>query len=114
MKGLFFVEVKKPTFAKKMESELMLFNQKAIDSFLKNEEEKLIDNFEKISHFQFENFQKMIPNFLNDVWQEGLEGNVFKLKICGAGGGGFMIGLTEDWEETQKRIPDFKLIKLKF
>lgn len=110
----FLERMKEPTFAKKVESELMLFNQKAIESFLKNEEEELIENFEKISHFQFENFQKMIPDFLNGVWREGLGGDIFKLKICGAGGGGFMIGLTENWEKTQKQIQGFSLIKLKF
>lgn len=108
----FLKKLKEPTFAEKVK-ELKQFNQSAIDSYLRNDEQRLIDFFQKISQTQFDHFLKMIPDYLTQTWQNGLEKDVFKLKICGAGGGGFMIGLTKDWKETQQQITDFPILKLK-
>ena len=40
----------------------------------------------------------MLPQQRNllDWWQEELEQNTTKFKICGAGGGGFLLGFTSD------------------
>jgi len=35
----------------------------------------------------------MIPLGLQELWKEGLEKKEFVLKLCGAGGGGLLLGL---------------------
>jgi len=35
--------------------------------------------------------REMIPPSLHQSWKEGLEGRDYKLKLCGAGGGGFFL-----------------------
>jgi mevalonate kinase len=29
------------------------------------------------------------------------------MKICGSGGGGFMLGFTADWEKTKAQLSDY-------
>ena len=49
----------------------------------------------------------MIPFELRELWMQGLESKDFYLKICGAGGGGFMLGVTEDWEGIQPYLEGY-------
>ncbi len=63
----------------------------------------------KISVFQFQHFLPMIPKLFQDIWLEGLETNQYFLKLCGAGGGGFILGFTHDFELTKKLISNHHL-----
>jgi mevalonate kinase len=45
-----------------------------------------------ISQLQFDLLPEFIPRGFKEVWKEGLRHNEYHLKICGAGGGGFIIG----------------------
>jgi mevalonate kinase len=51
----------------------------------------------------------MIPDHLVSVWQKGIETNDYYLKLCGSGGGGFILGFTEDYEKAQESLKDYKL-----
>ena len=99
-------------FAKMIEQQLKALNQKAIHSLLAENEETLSTSFAEISDLQFQYFQKMIPDYLQSHWKHGLQTDDFKLKICGAGGGGFMIGLTRDFAKAREVIGDFELFPI--
>lgn len=83
-------------FRDKLLSELFPANELAINAFLNADRLGLKQAFQQISLFQFEHFQHMIPANIVPVWQEGLKTEDFHLKLCGAGGGGFMLGLARD------------------
>lgn len=109
----FFLEsLKKEAFNKKIEEELCVYNQKAIDAFLNQNEATLFENVALISKFQYEYFPPMIPKGFENLWAESLVHNLFNLKLCGAGGGGFILGFTQNWEETKDILKDFDLIKI--
>ena len=55
------------------------------------------------------NFKPMIPAKFHDLWKTGLETNDYYLKLCGSGGGGYMLGFTEDIDKAQKALSDYKL-----
>ena len=57
---------------------------------------KTYHGFKSISTFQYQNMQEMIPKLFQQLWRDGLESDDFSLKLCGAGGGGFILGLTKD------------------
>jgi mevalonate kinase len=38
----------------------------------------------------------MIPEDYRPLWQKGLETGDFSLKLCGSGGGGFILGFGRD------------------
>ena len=51
----------------------------------------------------------MIPNEFHTLWKKGIETNAYYLKLCGSGGGGYMLGFTEDVDEAKKALKDYKL-----
>ncbi len=63
-------------------------------------EEKL----KKLSMFQFDNFKKMIPESLYKLWQKGLDTADYVLKLCGSGGGGFILGFTHFYETAKEEF----------
>jgi mevalonate kinase len=44
----------------------------------------------------------MIPDRFKPCWKDGLTSNDFSLKLCGSGGGGYLLGFTENLTKTQK------------
>ena len=65
-----------------------------------------------IGEFQLNYLEKLIPPAFRRVWQEGLSGDLFKFKVCGAGGGGFILGVTRDFENMEIALSGSKLFKV--
>lgn len=65
----------------------------AIQFFLDGDEERLFASTDRISRFQLAYFREMIPDEFLPLWERSLGGDVFRMKLCGAGGGGFLLGL---------------------
>ena len=51
----------------------------------------------------------MIPTAFHKVWEKGLQTNDYYLKLCGSGGGGYILGFTKDYTKTQQILKDYKL-----
>jgi mevalonate kinase len=51
----------------------------------------------------------MIPDSFHQLWAKGIESNDYYLKLCGSGGGGYILGFTEDFEKAKKLLQDYKL-----
>ncbi|MBT7766237.1 MAG: mevalonate kinase, partial [Bdellovibrionales bacterium] len=64
----------------------------------------LNSNYRRLSSFQLENFTPMIPNLYLDIWQQGLKNNNYYLKLCGAGGGGFLMGIARNRKVLQDNL----------
>lgn len=91
-------------FRSKMECELIAATNGSIQSFLDKDDKSLYQNLEQLVKFQFEEMNYLIPNAFNQHVIEGMEHGDYFLKICGSGGGGYMLGFTENWELTQKKL----------
>ena len=87
-------------------------SNKAIQQYRKGEGQKLFQTIHKISEIQSDYFSQMIPSDFKKVWKQGLNGDDFKLKLCGAGGGGFILGITKDFEKTKTILSGYNLIRL--
>lgn len=85
-------------FQKLLETELIPSTQNCIDNLLSSDEASLIKSFSQISKFQLNHMQQMIPDHIETLWEKGLTSGILKLKLCGAGGGGFFIGLLKNKE----------------
>ena len=92
--------------------QLIPCNERAIKSLLNSDQLAFEENFRQISHFQINHQAAMIPEQLHELWKMGLKDQIFSLKICGAGGGGFMLGLTRDFERTRSLINSFDIIAI--
>jgi mevalonate kinase len=49
----------------------------------------------------------MIPTNLYNAWKKGLDTNVYYLKLCGSGGGGYILGFAKDYEKADKMLEGF-------
>jgi mevalonate kinase len=46
----------------------------------------------------------MIPNDYHSLWQKGIDTNAYYLKLCGSGGGGYILGFAPDLEQAQAAL----------
>lgn len=88
-------------FIYKMINQYIPLNNKCIDSFLSNQN-TIIDEIFELSYFQMEHFNEMIPKSITSIWKEGLQYRNFSLKLCGSGGGGFILGFTPVYSDTME------------
>jgi mevalonate kinase len=100
----FLAQCESTTFVEHLQQELIPATDQAIDALVAQNGSTLFEAVQTISQFQFDHFQDMIPDTFNDIWKAGLDSDYFKIKLCGAGGGGFLLGLTHDLERLQSNL----------
>ena len=71
----------------------------AIDALINGDREALHRHFAAVSEFQLTHFPEFIPATYHDSWNGG---DAYRLKICGAGGGGMLLGLARDARRTKE------------
>lgn len=92
--------------------QLNVYNNRAINHLLKANWSSLFETIHQIGAFQYDHFDKMIPESFRKLWATALEKDVYKLKICGAGGGGFIIGFSLDFKKAQKELAAYTIQKV--
>lgn len=107
--NLFLEKCKQEDFKNLCKDELMVYNDNCIHYFLLGDSQKLLAELKKVSQFQFEHFQPMIPPLYRQIWQYGLESDKYYLKLCGAGGGGFILGFTPHFNDIRTALTDYQL-----
>ncbi|MEM9885812.1 MAG: hypothetical protein AAF849_07970 [Bacteroidota bacterium] len=105
----FMAQIKNNDYRRQVEAILLPSVENMISALIQSQPLLLFDFMHEISHFQSRYFQPMIPESIQSLWMQGLSSDWFKLKLCGAGGGGFFLGMTKDFEQL-KTITDFRLI----
>ncbi len=73
-----------------------------ISDILSGNMRSFFESLIKVSAFQFKNFTNMIPENFMSAWKWGLDSGKFQLKLCGSGGGGFLLGFTTDYPAAKK------------
>lgn len=102
--NLFLEKCKQEEFNHLCSTELNPVTNECIESFLAGSFDDLWKAFKKLSLFQYEHFKPMIPKLYHRLWTEGLSDGRYCFKLCGAGGGGFLLGMTTDLEHTLKTL----------
>lgn len=87
-------KMKDPEFKKGCADVLSRDVNIAVESVVKGEG-NLSHHLWHISKFQWEYFPEMIPTQMRGLWSRGLESGDYVLKLCGAGGGGYLLGYSE-------------------
>ena len=62
----------------------------------------LEEAFGQISSFQLQYLFPMIPKDFSDHFEHGLSSGEFYLKLCGSGGGGYMLGISRDMSSASQ------------
>jgi mevalonate kinase len=94
---------------KKVRDVLIAETNNCIDHLLNNRTDDFFNSLEKISRFQYENMQLMIPDNWKSAWENGLDSGKLYLKLCGSGGGGFLLGFARDAGAVDKNLQTFRL-----
>ena len=84
----------------------------SIHALIEGNFKALMQSIQVISKLQLAYLPPMIPSIMRAVWQKGLDSDEFYLKICGAGGGGFMLGFAYDWEKVKVHFDSFDTLQL--
>lgn len=105
---IFFEKMKTEGFRKTLKEEFIRYNNACIDSFLKKDMNPFFRNLKKLSYWAYEHFRPMIPESIFNIWKKGLDSNAYYLKLCGSGGGGYILGFTKDYEKAEKMLDGFQ------
>ena len=76
--------------------QLSLLVTQAISSIIEGDQDLFANAFKEISAIEFEYLANMIPKDMVPLWQEGLKTKDCMIKLCGAGGGGYMLAYCKD------------------
>lgn len=98
----FFDQCRKHSFYSRFVNELIPANNRCIQAVVDGDSRLLFDNLPLLSGFFYDHFISMIPEDFRPVWQNGLSTGDYYLKLCGSGGGGFLLGFTKDISEVNR------------
>jgi mevalonate kinase len=98
------------SFRRMIKNEMTLHNRKAITQTLDKDGEGLFDSIEAISRLQWEFLEAMIPANTKKIWAQSFTTTNHRIKLCGAGGGGFLLGLSKDMEQTRRDFTPFECL----
>lgn len=102
--GKFNDACEKESFKAKLEKELIEYTNGGINDFLNANTKSLYKNLENLVQFQMDEMNYLIPKAYQQIVKDGLASKDYFIKICGSGGGGYMLGFTENWEKTQQKL----------
>ncbi|WP_026776765.1 mevalonate kinase [Polaribacter sp. Hel_I_88] len=109
MVNIFMNKMKNEGFRKMISEEFALHTDACIENFLQGDVKSLFGNVKSLSKVVLKNFKPMIPDAFHKVWENGIATNDYYLKLCGSGGGGYILGFTEDYKKAQESLKDYKL-----
>lgn len=103
---IFAEKMATPQYADKIKSKFVPTVDTAIAALRAANDDELWAAVRDISHLQHDLFEEMIPLPFKNIWEKGIKSDFFKLKLCGAGGGGFILGFTQNATEAQKILSE--------
>ncbi|MCX6305791.1 MAG: hypothetical protein NT040_12580 [Bacteroidetes bacterium] len=87
-------------------ADMCILVNSVIGKLLSGDPEGLWKAIWELSRFQLMKLNRPIPAVFIPSWEEGLQTGLFSLKLCGSGGGGFLLCLTRDKELTMSYFTD--------
>jgi len=109
MVNIFMENLKDQGFRTMLKNQFVKYTDLCVENFLGGDMKSLFSNTKKLSTVVLKNFKPMIPEEFHGVWQRGIETNDYYLKLCGSGGGGYILGFTEDLEKAKKSLKEYTL-----
>ena len=106
MVKIFMEKMKHQGFRTVMKEEFNKYNDACVQAFLKGDSKPLFSNLKKLSNLALEYFSPMIPQRFHELWKKGIESNAYYLKLCGSGGGGYVLGFAKDYDQAKEMLRD--------
>jgi len=109
MVSIFMENMKNDGFRKMLKDQFIKHTDACVDDFLKGDIKSLFRNTKQLSKVVLNHFKPMIPKQFHELWKKGIETNDYYLKLCGSGGGGYILGFTEDIDKAKQALKQHKL-----
>lgn len=109
MVQIFMEKMKHEGFRNILKDEFIKYTDACVEDFISGNVNSLFGNIKKLSHIVLDHFKPMIPTEFHQLWKQGIETNAYYLKLCGSGGGGYILGFTEDLDAARIALQDHRL-----
>jgi mevalonate kinase len=109
MVQIFMENMKQEGFRNMIKNQFIKHTDACVEDFLNGNVKSLFGNLKQLSHVVLDHFKPMIPAKFHDLWKQGIETNDYYLKLCGSGGGGYILGFTEDLDKAKIALKDYNL-----
>jgi mevalonate kinase len=109
MVDLFFKSMKNKNYNKIIKEKFIKTTDDCVEDFLNGNFNSLFTNMKILSEVVLENFKPMIPKDFHQLWKKGIESDDYFLKLCGSGGGGYILGFSRDFQKAKKSLSNYKL-----
>ena len=109
MVSIFMENMKQEGFRNMLKTQFIKHTDACVEDFLKGDIKSLFSNTKQLSKVVLNNFKPMIPSQFHELWKNGIETNDYYLKLCGSGGGGYILGFTQDIIKAEQSLKDYKL-----
>lgn len=109
MVDIFFKSMENKNYSKIIRKDFIRITDSCVDNFLEGNFKSLFLDIKNLSKVVLENFKPMIPKDFHNIWAKGIESNDYFLKLCGSGGGGYILGFSRDFKKAKSILKDYKL-----
>lgn len=101
---LFMTKCLNAVYIEKIKNDLIPTTNKCIHSLLQGDISSFYKHLKQLSKFQLEYLKEMIPDEFLKHWEEGIAKNHYLLKLCGSGGGGYILGFTRQFSKVKMEL----------
>ena len=109
MVSIFMNQMESPAFRKMIKEQFIAYSDSCVEDFLKGDVKSLFGNLKQLSGVVLKHFKPMIPKKFHTLWHRGIETNAYYLKLCGSGGGGYILGFTQNLDQARAMLKDHRL-----
>ena len=109
MVQIFMEKMKQEGFRSMLKNQFIKHTDACVEDFVNGNVKSLFGNLKQLSHVVLDNFKPMIPAKFHQLWKQGIESNDYYLKLCGSGGGGYILGFTQDIDKARSALKDYQL-----
>ncbi|MBT8185630.1 MAG: mevalonate kinase [Eudoraea sp.] len=106
---IFMDKMKHEGFRKVLKDEFITHTDACVEDFINGNVKSLFGNLKQLSHVVLDHFKPMIPKEFHNLWKQGIESNDYYLKLCGSGGGGYILGFTQDIQKAKEALKGYNL-----
>jgi len=103
---LFMDKCKIEDYNKVILNEYIPISNMAITCLLNGNLDNFFDHLENLSNLQLRYMNQMIPYQFQEHWKNGLNTKDYFVKLCGSGGGGYLLGFTRDFDKARQYFKD--------
>ena len=109
MVQIFMDKMKQEGFRKILKDQFIKHTDACVEDFINGNVKSLFGNLKQLSHVVLDHFKPMIPKEFHKLWKQGIDSNEYYLKLCGSGGGGYILGFAPDIEQAKKALKGYNL-----